>query len=354
MRLPAIFSLLSLLIVAPLVAAQAREKYQSTIDKGNAWLAKQQHRDGHWGGRNDRDAILLTSLAGLVFIEEGSTPTNNGKYAGNLDKAVDWMLTRCQPDGRIGTPPKAGETADGLRDHAFALRFLARICGEVARPAKRQAIRNAITKAVNFAAQQQSPQGGWSHRKDRADLDVTTAMLYGLGETRNAGIPVPKAIWLKAKECVRNATMPNGGVAPRINAAGKPRGTSSAVCTSAALAGLYEGDFRDAHSIRWLKFCQRAVTAPTRADDPWLHYYYAQTRYRLDENVFARVFLNAAPAECLTWSSYRRQQFDRLQKTQKADGSWPGVDRRHGPIFTMALNLSIMQLDTGLFSLMPR
>ena len=58
--------------------------------------------------------------------------------------------------------------------------------------------------------------------------------------------------------------------------------------------------------------------------DEFTTYYYAQAMYGLGEDGYAKLFPKAAPADIQRWSTYRQDLFDRLQKTQNADGSWAG------------------------------
>src|SRR5436309_1732720 len=98
----ATIGLLTALTPAPDPDGTARvlQKYQPSIDKGLKWLVDQQQKDGHWEGVGGQYGIAMTAFAGLAILSEGST-TREGKYAGQLRKAVDWLLAHAQENGRI-------------------------------------------------------------------------------------------------------------------------------------------------------------------------------------------------------------------------------------------------------------
>src|SRR5262245_35087109 len=107
-RLLPILVLVSMLAgVRPARGEEIPETYRDTVRKGLDWLAKQQHKDGHWGANGDQYPVSMTALAGLAFLMEGST-VREGKYAANVRKAADWLMARSMRggnrDGLIGNP----------------------------------------------------------------------------------------------------------------------------------------------------------------------------------------------------------------------------------------------------------
>src|SRR5262245_9114722 len=79
------------------------KEYQPMIDKGLGWLAKQQHKDGHWEGdlEGRRFPVAMTAMSGVALLAEGST-VREGRYRAHIRKARDWLLERAQPSGLIG------------------------------------------------------------------------------------------------------------------------------------------------------------------------------------------------------------------------------------------------------------
>src|SRR5947209_6748964 len=125
----------SLLLVsnAPRVrAGEIPQKYRETVRKGLEWLAKQQHRDGHWAGNDGQYPVALTALAGMAFLAEGST-FDDGKYADNIKRATRWLMDRSQKggdrDGLIGNPDNPNEAGRYMYGHGYGLAFLANVYG---------------------------------------------------------------------------------------------------------------------------------------------------------------------------------------------------------------------------------
>src|SRR5262245_11429530 len=99
-----IFGFGILAVAAPWLKAEELDpKYKACIDKGLSWVAKNQHRDGHWEANGAQYPTTMTALGGMVLLMEGST-IKEGKYADNIRRAVDWSMEsgRCQRNGLMG------------------------------------------------------------------------------------------------------------------------------------------------------------------------------------------------------------------------------------------------------------
>ena len=78
--------------------------------------------------------------------------------------------------------------------------------------------------------------------------------------------------------------------------------------------------------------------------DEFAHYYYAQAIFRLGDDGWEKLFPRTPPEDQVTWSRYRKIQFDHFQRTQEADGRWKDGGAV-GPVYATAVNLTILQLD---------
>ena len=77
---------------------------QRAIDKGLRWLAAEQSTSGSFGSTGGySDNVGVTSLAGLAFVASGSTP-DRGRYGRQVSLAVDYVISRMQPNGYILSP----------------------------------------------------------------------------------------------------------------------------------------------------------------------------------------------------------------------------------------------------------
>jgi hypothetical protein len=161
--------LASVLALAPVVRGaddpetlRVMEKYQPVVDRGLQWLAKQQARDGHWEALNAQYPVPMTALAGLAMLAEGSTP-HQGKYAKNVDAAVDYLLSRVQKSGLIGRPDDPREQQRYMYGHGFGTLFLALVYGEENEERRRKEMEQVLKKAVDFTAKAQTKLGGWGY-----------------------------------------------------------------------------------------------------------------------------------------------------------------------------------------------
>ena len=104
-------------------------RYKEVISKGLGYLARVQHRDGHWDANGGTYPTTMTALAGLAMLMEGST-IREGKYKDNIRRAADWLMAHSMPNGMIGNPNIPGEAGRYMYGHGFATLFLSCVVGE--------------------------------------------------------------------------------------------------------------------------------------------------------------------------------------------------------------------------------
>ncbi|MEX2561270.1 MAG: hypothetical protein WD403_15210, partial [Pirellulales bacterium] len=108
------------------LAAKRDEKVDRVVNRGLEWMARTQSRLGHWGANEGRYPTAMTALAGMAFMAEGST-TTQGKYAANIRKAVDYLVSRSRANGLIGDPRSDDRYTYG---HGYSMLFLSQVLGE--------------------------------------------------------------------------------------------------------------------------------------------------------------------------------------------------------------------------------
>src|SRR5438105_1026575 len=62
---------------------------EAALERGLAWLAKNQGTEGNWGS-ND---LGLVSMGALAFMSAGHAP-GRGRYGRELDKALEFVVSR--------------------------------------------------------------------------------------------------------------------------------------------------------------------------------------------------------------------------------------------------------------------
>ena len=361
-------ALLGLFLLGPAPADEIPEKYRASVGKALDWLAKQQHKDGHWGtGLNDQSPVAMTSLAGLALLMEGST-VREGKYSMHIRRASDWLMERCmkgnQRDGLIGNPDNPTEAARYMYGHGFGMLFLACVYGDEEDRDRRERLKDILTRAVKYCAAAQSSRGGWYYTSkaeggDNDEGSVTITQVQALRAARNGGIPVPKEIIKKAYGYLKDCTSPNGAVYYSF----RSRMERPAI-TAAAIACLFNaGEYNDELCKKWFKYCQQTIPAALGGQHPgmrvghdeYTHFYYAQCVYILGDEGWEKLYGPTPAADRVTWTAYRNSLFDQLVRAQNSDGSWSSTGGFSvGPVYSTALYSTIMQLDRGTLPIFQR
>lgn len=339
-------------------AADIPEKYRPSVEKGLAYLAKQQYKDGHWSGQGDSYPTALTAFTGLAFIAEGSTP-QKGKYADNLKRAAAFLIDCSQKgtanDGLIGGE-QLTENSRYIFGHGYAMAFLATVLDDLDPATKRKA-KDVLNRAVQFSAKAQTRAGGWGYvsAREGSNFDegaCTVSQIQGLHAARTAGIPVPREVLKSAYNYMKESTSPNGGVYYNLQS----KGVDRPALTVAALAVHGAGDPDSPLMKKWFEYSRKSIPLQGRflsGFDDYTAYHYAQAIHRLGDDGWVKLFPQSREDDRMMWSKFREVVFDNLIKTQSFDGSWSAstssASTSIGPVFTTALHLTLMQLDKGRF-----
>lgn len=344
-----------------LQADEISPNVNQTVEKGLDWVSKQQHRDGHWEGNGGQFPPVMTALAGMAMLMEGST-LREGKYADRLKRAVDWMMDNTRPSGQIGYPRNQLEAQRYMYGHGYGMLFLASVYGEEEDGDRRKKLEEILTKAVEFSGRAQTARGGYGYvsaadGNDFAEGSVTITQLQALRAARNAGIVVPKSIIDKATKYLSDP-QPTGCTYPDGQVGYYPgRRAITPGLTTAAIACLFSaGEYGNPIIKKWFGYTRNnvAMLQPSGAGraghDEYTHYYYAQTLYILGDDGFGKLFPDSKVEDRPTWSKYKKPTFDAIIKGQAADGSWAATGMwasYGGPIYVSSCFLAILQLDKG-------
>jgi hypothetical protein len=334
-------------------------RYRGCVRKGLDWLARQQHRDGHWEAAGGQFASAMTGLAATTLLMEGST-IREGKYKDNIRRACDYLMDQAQPNGLIGLKDAPNQGLGYLYGHGFSILFLSQLYGEEEDADRRRRLEELLNKAVDFACKAQTSRGGWGYisAKEGNDFDegsVSITQVQALRAARNAGIVVPKQTIDLTHEYLRKCTTPRGGLIYSLQSGG---GGERPTITVAAIASMFStGEYTSPLAKKWLKFVQpqipiNSVGADQFGHSEYTHYYYGQVAYCLGEDGYLKMFPDSKPEERLTWSKYRKGFFEFLANKQNPDGSWTGTPI--GQVYTTSCYLTILQLDNGTLPIYQR
>src|SRR5437764_1342087 len=105
------------------------EKQSDAAQKGLDYLARNQHKDGHWEGDDGAHPVAMTALVGLALVmEQKRSPWSRGasrevdaKHAAKVRRAADWLADRSEAgrDGLIFSG-HASETSRYMQGHGLA------------------------------------------------------------------------------------------------------------------------------------------------------------------------------------------------------------------------------------------
>jgi hypothetical protein len=334
-------------------ADELPEKVKTSIDKGLKWVVGQQHEEGNWSASSGRFPVAMTALSGMALLMEGST-LREGKYRNNIRRAVDFLVARSQENGLLGDPNNGAESQRYMYGHGYSMLFLACVYGEEEDAKRRKKLEDVLTRAVKFSGRAQTERGGWGYVSaadgDNFDEGSTTiTQLQGLRAARDAGIVVPSEVIDNAKKYLKKSTLDSGAL--YYNLAADNGRIGQPALTAAALAGSFSaGEYGSTLGRKWLNFCRTNIPVPPDGGlghEDYTHYYYAQSLYVLGEKGYARLYPKASDEEKLTWSKYRDAMYSHLVSAQDEDGKWDSTGQQIGPIFSTAINLTILQLDKG-------
>ena len=334
-----VLSLIACVLVPSLARAEKKDpKIKLSAQRGLDWLVGEQHRQGYWEANQGQYRVAMTALAGNAMLCEGST-TTRGKYAKQISAAVDYLVETAQPNGLIGYKHDYHYTYG----HGFSMLFLSQVFGEEEDARRRERLKEVLTKAVQFCGEAQTPDGGWGYvsAKDGNNFDegsTCVTQVQGLRACRNAGIPVPKEVIDRAVEYIRKCMAPDGGVQYSIRGGG-----SRPPISAAAIACLFNsGEYDNETAQKLLKYCEKNLAGGANQAQMfghwhYTHLYYAQVQYRLGEK---------------DWEKYFPPISKQIMSQQSANGSWK--EGHVGPVYTTAINATILLVDNGFLPIYQR
>ena len=157
---------LAILVVRPALAqniAELTPQSELALERGLAWLAKNQGAEGNWGSSD----LGLVSMGALAFMSAGHAP-GRGKYGRELDKALEFIDQPGRPSGLLNI-------ADAQRDmynHGLATFVLGQAHGMTT--SKDRKLNRVLDQALKLIASTQCEDGGWDYRARAAARTGTT------------------------------------------------------------------------------------------------------------------------------------------------------------------------------------
>jgi hypothetical protein len=277
------------------------------VQRGLAFLANAQNRDGSWSGHGGRN-IAVTGLAVMAFLSAGHVP-GEGKYGEVVEKGVRWVLKEQQPNGLM-----ANEGGHEMYHHGIATLMLAEAAGMTDGPLGDE-LRRRLEKAVALILKAQrggsaSERGGWRYQVahvNGSDISVTGWQVMALRAAKNLGCDVPATAVDRAVDFIWRCQDPGTGGFRYM-----PSANVTAACTGTSILAL-ELCGKEQHGrpelLRAGAYLVRENNLPHWGRSQFFYsvYYGAQASFQLGGNY---------------WDVYRARLHEVLLKNQDAGGSW--------------------------------
>lgn len=309
---------------------------RDAIDRGLAYLARVQGRDGSWSNRQEYDAypVAMTALAGVAMLMDGNT-TTQGRYAPNVDRAARYVVSSYSSTGLIGRESLEPRPMYG---HGFGMLFLGELNGMVEDPRRQVEIQAVLRGAADLAARSQSSLGGWFYSPDSTgdEGSVTITQIQGLRSCRNAGVAVSRQTIQDAMRYLEISQNMDGGMAYTASTPGPSR---PAISAAAVACWLNAGQYDDPRMKRALAYAKRTIR-PQAAEQG--HYFYAHLY------MAQALYVSRDPY----WDTYFPALRDRLLAMQAQEGYWFGDGI--GDVYGTAAALIILQLPYNQLPIMQR
>ncbi|MBA63812.1 MAG: hypothetical protein CMJ76_15775 [Planctomycetaceae bacterium] len=176
----------------------AEPETEEAIEKGLAFLARFQRRDGSWSLQQFAafDGVSVidsdTAATGLCMLAFQGAGYNHQQYQYKdlLQRSVNFILANQQANGDYYIAQgNAGNQVARLYSHAIATLAMCEAYGMTQDPR----IKDSVQQALNFIIESQHVQrGGWRYIPGReADLSVTGWMLMAVESGKRAGLEIP-------------------------------------------------------------------------------------------------------------------------------------------------------------------
>ena len=286
--------------------------------KGLRYLSESQAEDGSWHEGTGTEPGVV-GLVIKAFLGSGEDP-NYGPYAGNIRKAIDYLLAQQLKDnGYIGS---------SMYNHGFATLALAECYGVVQDERLASALQNAVDLIVS--AQKRNPQGAWRYTPESPDADstVTGCQIVALYAARNAGIPVPAEAFKKAHSYMSRCRGMDGGYGYTSASGGKPTLTAIGLLSQALEKSMKNDGFKA--SVQYLR---KQLNYRDKRYPYYFEYYMSQALFHADEEL---------------WNDWNARNIRYLSTIQARDGSWPGnkgtTFSTAGALLSLALNYRFLPI----------
>jgi hypothetical protein len=270
---------------------------EEAIERGLAFLARFQKRDGSWtlqqfavidGVSAIESDTAATALAMLAFQGAGYNHQEH-QYKEVVAGALNFIVTHQTASGDYYLPQGTAENRVArLYGHAIATLAMCEAYGMTQDPD----IKDSVQQALNFIVQSQhAERGGWRYTPGReSDTSVTGWMLMAIESGRRAGLEVPEETfegiqnWLDTSQDKDQPYLYSyNPYAPLNSRQAQGRSATKTMTSVGLLMRLYLGwDKDDDNSIAGARYLQENLPSIRKTRDASLrdtYYWYYATQF---------------------------------------------------------------------------
>jgi len=318
---------------------------QRATDRGLAFLANTQNRDGSFGETQTfRGNLAITSLGALALMAGGHLP-GRGPYGTNVLRALQFVLGKEQksPPGFLNNP--VGYSQGRMYSHGFATLFLAEVYGMVPDRALQDRLKGTIERAVQLIVNCQNSEGGWRYdpMKQYADSSVTICQIMALRAARNVGFLVPKEAADRCVKYVRSCQTADGGFSYFSGHGNSAFPRSAAGVVALYCAGVYSGPEVE-RGLGYLMKLKPGSFAGRAGYQPEQHYYYGQY-------YAAQAMWTAGPKYWNEWFPAIRDELLRMNRNRD-NGAW--TDNSVCSHYATAMACIILQIPNNYLPILQK
>jgi hypothetical protein len=307
---------------------------ERAVERGLAYLASIQARDGHFGPADLRDAkygqvaVGKTGLATLAFLGAGHTHISHTRWSQVVERALVFLLTvQDETSGHVGE--------GDAYSHGIATYTLAEAYALTKDPELRAPLERAVQRIVRAQSHATDPRlfGGWSyyfadgHSFDRwSRASITAWQVMALESARLGGIAVDDAVFADAAQFLDGCRDDDGdwyrySHDPARLGSGYPTLPASTPASLFALSilgrdidsGPYAASRRFVveRAPRSFRYTSESDFVNRGQGNPYFHYYGTLAMFRAGGNAWK------------TWNEALKRA---LLPAQNEDGSWTPID----------------------------
>jgi hypothetical protein len=326
--------------------APARDPVEDAVDRGLAFLARTQAKDGSWrsgigqfprpGARGEPEGDpAITALAVMAFLSAGHVP-GEGLYGDRIENGVRYVLQKQLPNGLFASRNLGGVE---MYYHGICTLMLAEVVGMTDGRGAEE-LRAKLQRALKIILEAQrrnttNDRGGWRYGVGGtdADLSVTGWQFLALRAAKNVGCDVPGDRIEAALAYVKRCFDPKSGGFTYT-----AYGRVTEPCTGVGILCLELGG-KDSHlSTEAVRAAAYLSKNPLTILQPHFYYgvyYVAQAMFQVGDD---------------TWKAYRPKLHQLLLRDNSPtiDGSWgdrPIGDSNYGQPYATAMAVLALTVE---------